>query len=533
MRFKRILSKALAVVLASSMVFFDQSTLMAAQVYAQEHAQTAEDADDIGLVEPQEELSTPEDEAENANPQNDDSSTENPSDHDGNALNGLDGQPSDPAESNPSDSSVLPEETETSKEEENSATESSEEPAPIEEAKTYTWSNTQVEVIAALEPGATIPEGSVLVVTPVTPGSSLYQESVEKVEQEHKGTTFEEHLVYDIAFELNGTKVEPEGGMVKVTLNYKKSVLKQADAKDLIVSHIDENDQIENLDPASRTNAAGEVNQVSFTTESFSTFVLSQTREAGEGTADFVYNTWTNTSSASVTLDGVTFDFTADFNTMPQGPKFSVTVTPEGATGDQNVAHGVMIHGKKYRVSVFKDGQPAAFQSNLQISVVITDPAMQKGDVIYATGSDATGAQVTLDNSNYKATFDKQHQATIPIYGLNGSAELATGDWSLSKATYASTGGQYTLEYIFGNYQAVSFKDYIGTHFVGPCMVAGGVNASIGGISDPSQFSPLPWAVPVMQAVLPMPINRQIPILMRLSILEKPSMNPRQIRSHF
>ena len=499
MRFKRLLSKAFAVVLASSMVFFDQSIGMAGQVLAQELSQETSEADDNGWVDPSGQAVTSEEETEGSNSDDvenpEDASLENDEEDPADSK----GQPGDPAESETSETSETPDYTEDSETTELAEIKPSESASDKEAQTTFTWSDDQVEVTAVLEQNAVLPEGTVLSVKPVNPGSNLYEKAVDQVEEEHKGTRFTEHLVYDITFELNGEKVEPEGGTVSVTLNYKQSVLKKTDNADLIVSHITEDNQVENLNRTLSSNTAGCVDQVSFTTDSFSPFVLSQTREATEGTAVFVYENWNST--AKVTLDGVTFDFSASYLVMGDDARYSVTVTREDLAEDQNIAHGVLIGGQKYKVSILKDDDPAIFDGTKQIDVTITDLSASAEDDVYATGFDGFNNPVDLDNSTFHSTFNNDNKATITIHGLNESAELATGKWSLSPATYESTGGKYSLEYLYGNYQAVSFTDYVGSHFVGPCLVNGTLKGSIGGVSN-DDFDPYPWTVPAYAGII-------------------------------
>ncbi len=79
---------------------------------------------------------------------------------------------------------------------------------------------------------------------------------------------------YDIYFVSQGNRIEPEDGTVKVTIQFVKPVLGEAEG-DLIdkgIAHIKDNGSVEDLNGSVNTNAQGAVSSVGFITDSFSVF---------------------------------------------------------------------------------------------------------------------------------------------------------------------------------------------------------------------------------------------------------------------
>lgn len=145
----------------------------------------------------------------------------------------------------------------------------------------YTYSDGEVTVTAALSEVGILPRGVELKATKVEDKDELA-----KVEETLNSQTLEDDkelggfLAYDIRFEKDGVEVEPTG-QVSVSMEFAETVKPEEaeNAEEVSVVHLKEDGnevQAEVLTDAKvDVNDAVEVEKAEFTTESFSTFVLS------------------------------------------------------------------------------------------------------------------------------------------------------------------------------------------------------------------------------------------------------------------
>ena len=169
-------------------------------------------------------------------------------------------------------------ETETEIKETETETESETESETETEApKThFTYEDGRVRITADASESAKLPQDAVLKADYLAPGSAAYNAAVAKVKAAYGlGDDVElECTPYDIYFVSKGNRIEPENGTVKVTIQFVKPVLGEAEG-DLIdkgIAHIKDNGSVEDLNGSVNTNAQGAVSSVGFTTDSFSVF---------------------------------------------------------------------------------------------------------------------------------------------------------------------------------------------------------------------------------------------------------------------
>ena len=169
-------------------------------------------------------------------------------------------------------------ETETEIQETETETESeTESDTETEAPKThFTYEDGRVRITADASESAKLPQDAVLKADYLAPGSAAYNAAVAKVKAAYGlGDDVElECAPYDIYFVSKGNRIEPENGTVKVTIQFVKPVLGEAEG-DLIdkgIAHIKDNGSVEDLNGSVNTNAQGAVSSVGFTTDSFSVF---------------------------------------------------------------------------------------------------------------------------------------------------------------------------------------------------------------------------------------------------------------------
>ena len=128
----------------------------------------------------------------------------------------------------------------------------------------YDYKSDEVNVKVTLTDPADLPDNAELSVTPVELSQEAEDQITEEAIKEKKA--IEKIHSYDIKFLVDGEEVQP-GATVKVSvsLNDEKKI------KDADVYHVDENDNVENMDGSVAKNG-----DVEFETTHFSTYVIVQ-----------------------------------------------------------------------------------------------------------------------------------------------------------------------------------------------------------------------------------------------------------------
>lgn len=122
-------------------------------------------------------------------------------------------------------------------------------------------------------------------------GSAAYEKAVSTVtaQMETEEKEFLDFVCYDVYFEVDGEKVEPEAGSVMVTIQYKQPQFKAVvdEATEFATYHIiGDTNVVEDVTESICTDSSGAVTSVGFSTESFSvitTVALKSYKDADEG----------------------------------------------------------------------------------------------------------------------------------------------------------------------------------------------------------------------------------------------------------
>lgn len=145
-----------------------------------------------------------------------------------------------------------------------------EEPEDIQEEEIqpeitrYDYKSDEVNVKVTLTDPADLPDNAELSVTPVELSQEAEDQITEEAIKEKKA--IEKIHAYDIKFLVDGEEVQPGASVkVSVSLNDEKKI------KDADVYHVDENDNVENMDGSVAKNG-----DVEFETTHFSTYVIVQ-----------------------------------------------------------------------------------------------------------------------------------------------------------------------------------------------------------------------------------------------------------------
>jgi len=150
----------------------------------------------------------------------------------------------------------------------------------------YDYKSDEVNVKVTLTDPADLPDNAELSVTPVELSQEAEDQITEEAIKEKKA--IEKIHSYDIKFLVDGEEVQP-GATVKVSvsLNDEKKI------KDADVYHVDENDNVENMDGSVAKNG-----DVEFETTHFSTYVI--VNKKNDGTIDVTVEHYDNTTKKKI-----------------------------------------------------------------------------------------------------------------------------------------------------------------------------------------------------------------------------------------
>lgn len=153
---------------------------------------------------------------------------------------------------------------------------SQEEKEEKEEAKTsFSYFDNRVSIQATADKKANFPQNTVLKADYVKPGSAEYKQAAALAESKYGEDGKElEFVFYDIYFESDGERIEPEAGNVTVTVDFKKAVLpdsEETESSTHEVIHIN-GSNVEKVTDQVTTNDQGAATSIKFTSDSFSVF---------------------------------------------------------------------------------------------------------------------------------------------------------------------------------------------------------------------------------------------------------------------
>lgn len=179
------------------------------------------------------------------------------------------------------------------------SSEEAEEPEDVQEEEIqpeitrYDYTSGEVNVKVTLTDPADLPDDAKLSVTPVELSQEAEDQITEEAIKEKKA--IEKIHSYDIKFLVDGEEVQP-GATVKVSvsLNDEKKI------KDADVYHVDENDNVENMDGSVAKNG-----DVEFETTHFSTYVIVDNKRDGQITVTLQHYDATATTDTKIYADDV------------------------------------------------------------------------------------------------------------------------------------------------------------------------------------------------------------------------------------
>ena len=160
----------------------------------------------------------------------------------------------------------------------------------------YDYTSDEVNVKVTLTDPADLPDNAELSVTPVELSQEAKDQITEEAIKEKKA--IEKIHSYDIKFLVDGEEVQPGASVkVSVSLNDEKKI------KDADVYHVDENDNVENMDGSVAKNG-----DVEFETTHFSTYVI--VNKKNDGTIDVTVEHYDNTTNNKIYADDKWEDLT-------------------------------------------------------------------------------------------------------------------------------------------------------------------------------------------------------------------------------
>lgn len=149
--------------------------------------------------------------------------------------------------------------------------------AKAEPKTAFSYEDNRVIITAIAKKEANFPENTELKARYIKKGSDEYNTAVNTIKEQTEidDEQFLDFVCYDVYFEVDGKEVEPEAGMVKVTIKYKNPIFQGVadEATNYITYHINDNNVVEDVTESISTNDSGAVSSVSFKTGEFSPIV--------------------------------------------------------------------------------------------------------------------------------------------------------------------------------------------------------------------------------------------------------------------
>ena len=136
----------------------------------------------------------------------------------------------------------------------------------------FRYEDTRVVITAYAKEEAGFTQETVLKADYIQKGTSLYKETVDTVtsQMQAKNQEFLDFVCYDVYFEIDGVRVEPEAGLVTVQMEYKQPQFADVagEATEYATYHINgETNVVEDVTEVIETNKDGAVTSVEFSTK--------------------------------------------------------------------------------------------------------------------------------------------------------------------------------------------------------------------------------------------------------------------------
>ena len=138
----------------------------------------------------------------------------------------------------------------------------------------FTYEDSSVVITATAPAEAKIPADAVLKAVLIPEGSDAYLEALNAAVSQLDKDENSEYVgvFYDVYFEVNGMEIEPEAGMVQVSMSFKTPVFEavQNEIEEYSVIHMKDDGTVEDVTEDVYVTNGGAVNSVDFATASFS-----------------------------------------------------------------------------------------------------------------------------------------------------------------------------------------------------------------------------------------------------------------------
>ena len=136
----------------------------------------------------------------------------------------------------------------------------------------FRYEDTRVVITAYAKEEAGFTQETVLKADYIQKGTSLYKETVDTVtsQMQAKNQEFLDFVCYDVYFEIDVVRVEPEAGLVTVQMEYKQPQFADVagEATEYATYHINgETNVVEDVTEVIETNKDGAVTSVEFSTK--------------------------------------------------------------------------------------------------------------------------------------------------------------------------------------------------------------------------------------------------------------------------
>lgn len=273
----------------------------------------------------------------------------------------------------------------------------------------YYYTSGEVNVKVTLTDPADLPDDAKLSVTPV----ELSQEAEDQITEEaiKEKRAIEKIHSYDIKFLVDGEEVQP-GATVKVSvsLNDEKKI------KDADVYHVDENDNVENMDGSVAKNG-----DVEFETTHFSTYVIVQ---KGKGKVTVTVEHYDNSGSKAVKI------YSDDKHTLSVGGSVQDYTKANNWTVEK-----VLVNNQK--ISKNEASQiVVASDTNIKVYYKPVETTQSADTTFYdytvKAGTEKNGTVHSVnDDSNYSGNREYDNRLTVGESGRNYDSykyEWATSD---------------------------------------------------------------------------------------------------------
>ena len=289
----------------------------------------------------------------------------------------------------------------------------------------YDYKSDEINVKVTLTDPADLPDNAELSVTPVELSQEAEDQITEEAIKEKKA--IEKIHSYDIKFLVDGEEVQP-GATVKVSvsLNDEKKI------KDADVYHVDENDNVENMDGSVAKNG-----DVEFETTHFSTYVIVDNKREGQITVTLQHYDATAKTDTKIYADDVktlTVGQKVDCKKATNWDITRVEVVKNGTTtavneGDIELAQDATVKVYYTPTTGTFAGAPTFYDYTVK--------AGESGGTYYSINqksnySDPNNAQKLSVGECYNKKIEKQQNYNSYQYNWNanlwtGSASVITG----------------------------------------------------------------------------------------------------------